>query len=83
MTSRVSVYDEIEDRFGDDSAPGVREQVSAALVNKGLTLDELDRSEAELAIYEQVVDRFGDDSTPGVREQVACALFTRASPWVG
>ena len=33
----IAVYDDIDQRFGNDTAPGVRERVATALFNKGIT----------------------------------------------
>ena len=41
----LGVYDEVVARYGDAPEPALREQVARALVNKGVTLGELDRSE--------------------------------------
>ena len=41
----VGVYDEVVARFGDATEPALREQVARALVNKGVTLGALERSE--------------------------------------
>ena len=43
----IAVYDEVLARFGDATEPALREQVAKALVNKGVTLGALERSEDE------------------------------------
>jgi TolA-binding protein len=65
-------------RFGDAPEPALREQVAKALVNKGVTLGELGRSEEAAGVYDQVVARFGDAPEPALREQVAKALRMKA-----
>ena len=62
------------ERYGDAPEPELREQVAMALVNKGVTLGALGRSEEELAAFEGVVACFGDAAEPKLREQVANAL---------
>ena len=58
-----------------DSTP---QRLSAmALVNKGITLGQLNRNEEEIAVYDQVVARFGEAAEPALREQVARALFNK------
>ncbi|MGH3791902.1 MAG: hypothetical protein ACRDQ9_14135, partial [Pseudonocardiaceae bacterium] len=69
----VEVYDQVVARFGADPEPALREQVAKALVNKGVTLGQLDRSEEAVEVYDQVVARFGADLEPAVRELAAMA----------
>jgi preprotein translocase subunit SecA len=49
--------------------------VAKALVNKGITLGDLNRSEDEISVYDEVLRRFGDATEPAMREQVARALL--------
>jgi len=58
--------------------PALREWVAKALVNKGITLGRLNRSEEEIRVYDDVVRRFGDAPEPALREQVAKALRLKA-----
>ena len=44
-------YDEVVARFGEAPEPALRERVAGALVNKGVTLGALDRSEEALGVY--------------------------------
>jgi hypothetical protein len=57
----------------------LREQVARALVNKGVTLGELGRSEEEIGVYEEVVARFGAAAELPLREQVARALGNKGA----
>ena len=59
----------------DCNESGSSEQVAAALVNKGVRLSRLNRSDEEIEVYDKVVKRFGDTNSPAVIEQVAKALF--------
>ena len=54
-----------------------REQVARALVNKGVTLGTLGRSEHEIEVYDEVVARFGAATEPALCEQVARALVNK------
>ncbi|TAN62586.1 hypothetical protein EPN18_04470, partial [bacterium] len=47
-----------------------KEQVARALVNKGVTLGVLNRSEEAIKAYNDVIERFGDAKEPGLKEQV-------------
>jgi len=51
--------------------------VARALVNKGVTLGALGRTEEEIAVYDDVVGRFGEASEPGIQEIVAQARAAR------
>ena len=73
----IAGYDDIDQRFGKDAAPGVREQVAKGLVNKGITLSHLDMPEQAIAVYDDIDQRFGRDAAPGVRESVAAGLFNK------
>jgi len=53
------------------------EQVAEALVNKGIVLGTLNRSEEAIAAYDDVVSRFADAKEPALREQTARALFNK------
>jgi tetratricopeptide (TPR) repeat protein len=74
---KLKTYDEVVSRFGQDSAPGVREAVAGALYNKGATLGQQGDVSAEIRTYDEVVKRFGQDSAPGVRGSVASALYNK------
>jgi len=63
------------DRYGDDPAPVLREQVAIALVNQGVALGMLGRPADALAAYQQVITDYRDDLAPALREAVAKALL--------
>ena len=67
-------YDEVITRFGAASEPELREHVALAMINKGVTLDQLGRNEDAVAQYDEVIARFGSASETGLKEQVARAL---------
>ena len=54
---------------------GSSEQVAAALVDEGVRLSRLNRSDEEMEVYDEVVKRFGDTNSSATLEQVAKALF--------
>ena len=54
-----------------------RRNVAIALVNKGVTLAQLNRSENALAVYDDVVERFAAAPELALREQVAMALVNK------
>jgi hypothetical protein len=55
----------------------LRERVANALVNKGVTLGALDRSEDEIAVYDDVLARVGTATELPLRERVANALVNK------
>ena len=61
-------------RYGEAPEAALRERVAKALVNKGITLGQLQRSEEAIAVYNEVVKRYGEASEAALREQVAQAL---------
>jgi tetratricopeptide (TPR) repeat protein len=77
----IAVFDEIVQRFGNDTSPAMREQAAEALVRKANLLYILPfkgkalRSEGKYeAVYDEVVQRFGNDDSPEVRSNAAQAL---------
>jgi tetratricopeptide (TPR) repeat protein len=73
----IAVYNEIDQRYGTDMLPALRERVAKALVNKGVGLGQLNRNEEEIAVYDQIDQRYGTEMLPALREQVAKALFNK------
>jgi hypothetical protein len=67
-------YEEVVGRFGEASEPEIRVQVARTLLNKGVTLGQLQRSDEALPVYEEVVARFGEASEPEIPARVAEAL---------
>ena len=47
--------------------------VAQALFSKGVTLNQHNRSEEEIAVYDDVVKRFGEATEPGLREKAVLA----------
>ncbi|MDR1890314.1 MAG: tetratricopeptide repeat protein [Zoogloeaceae bacterium] len=69
----IAAYDQLEERFGKEDSPAMRELVATALINKGAALMKQGKPEAAFAAYDQVEARFGQDESPGMREMVECA----------
>ncbi len=57
--------------------PNHRSWCARALLNKGLTLGSLGRSENEIAVYDDLLARFGAATELPLREQVAKAVANR------
>ena len=53
------------------------EEVARGLVNKGLALGELNRSEEAIAVYDEIFERFGGSDQLELLKQVARALFNK------
>jgi tetratricopeptide (TPR) repeat protein len=70
-------------RFQDRKEPQIVEQVAKAMVNKGISLWVLNRSEEEIAVYDDLIVRFQDRKEPQIVEQVAKAMVNKGiSLWV-
>jgi tetratricopeptide (TPR) repeat protein len=67
--------DDVIERCGTAGVPLSPEQVATALIDKGIMLGQLGRSEEAIRVYEDVVQRFGAASGFRLRELVAKALF--------
>ena len=74
----INIYDELDRRFGQDTAPAVRKWVAKALLHKGDMLKWQDEQAAK-AVYEELVRRFGQDTAQEVRESVEKACNNVAS----
>ena len=68
------MYDDVVSRYGNKPKAELREQVANALVNKGFSLGQLNRSEEAIAVYDDVVSRYGNKPKAELRKQVARAL---------
>jgi tetratricopeptide (TPR) repeat protein len=66
----LAAFQAVIDRYGDDPAPALREQVAAALYSQGLRLAALGRPADALAAFQQVIDRYGEDPAPALRARV-------------
>jgi tetratricopeptide (TPR) repeat protein len=77
LDQAVKAYDDIVCSFGNDEQPELLHQVALALVKKGITLGQLNRSEEAIAVYDDVVRRFGSSENAELLEQVAWALVNK------
>jgi tetratricopeptide (TPR) repeat protein len=75
--AEIKQYDDIIAQFGESNDVGIVEQVAWALVNKGVTLGQMNRAEEALSVYEDVVHRFGDRPEAGIVERVVRALYNK------
>ena len=82
----LDAYQQVIDDYRDDPSPrhhrgrggpALREQVAKAMLNRGITLGQLDRPREALDAYQQVIDDYRDDPSPALREQVAKAMLNR------
>ena len=72
----IEAYDEVLARFGDAPEAALREPVAKALVNKGVTLGVLGRSEGDRGLR-RVLARFGDAPEAALRDAAARARAAR------
>ncbi len=73
----VAIYDELDQSFGADPTPAVRQIVAISLGSKGSMLSALGKFDLEIAAYDELDQRFATDTTPAVRDLVAQALFVK------
>jgi hypothetical protein len=57
-------------RFGDSQEPALREQVSKALLNRGIGYENSDNKKMAIIDYEDIVARFDDATEPEIEELV-------------
>jgi citrate lyase gamma subunit len=77
LDEELSVYEEVERRFGSANEWIVSQMVATALVNKAMRLGALERYDDELAGYVEVAARYGGASETALQQQVAKALVCR------
>ncbi len=73
----LAVYEEAGWGFGEDDTEVHVEMVASALLNKGITLAQLDRTEQAQVACQEVVNRFGECPSPEILESVVAALFCK------
>ncbi|RUP01032.1 MAG: hypothetical protein EKK34_31270 [Mycobacterium sp.] len=74
----------VVDRYGDDPAWQVREQVADIMVNSAIESSrDSGASIAIAAFYGEIIARFGKDIHPALRYQVAVALVNRGAEFIG
>ncbi|HHQ4453934.1 tetratricopeptide repeat protein [Aeromonas hydrophila] len=73
----LTVYDKLVERFGTSDVPLVQEQVVKAILNKGVTLGQLNHLEDEIKAYDDLIQRVGTSDIPKLQGQVADALFNK------
>jgi hypothetical protein len=74
----ITVYDEMLARFRDAAEPALRERVAGAMVNKGVRLGQLNRSEDAIAVFDELLAHFGDAAEPAFRARVARSAMVPA-----
>jgi len=73
----LNMLDDLPRRFGASDAAALQERVVTSLLNKGVTLGMLGRSEEEIAAYDSIEARFGASEVVAFQERVATALFNK------
>ena len=75
LLEAISNYDDLIARFGGAEELALKEQVAKALINKGVTLGEMKKSEEEIAVYDDLIARFGGAEELALKEQVVKAIL--------
>jgi len=74
----IKAYDELIKQFKDNNELAIQEYVAKALMNKGITLGQLDgRSEDAIKAYDELINQFKDNDELVIQEQVAKALLNK------
>jgi tetratricopeptide (TPR) repeat protein len=73
----ITVYNMVEQRYGQDGNPAMRELVAKALFNKGVEVGKLHGPKQSIAVYDSLEQRYGQDNSLAMRERVAKALYNR------
>jgi tetratricopeptide (TPR) repeat protein len=76
--SALQVFDDLVARFGDGTAPEIREIVAEGIHRKAILLKELDRAPEAIASYDDLIDRYDGDDSIGQRDRVAMAFHNKA-----
>jgi hypothetical protein len=61
---RIRIYDMIIARFGESAEFAFRRHVAKAILDKGITLDELGRRAEALTVYRDMITKFGNANDP-------------------
>jgi DNA segregation ATPase FtsK/SpoIIIE-like protein len=73
----IAAYDELIEAFVDSGDLVIREQVAAAMLYKGNTLDKLGRRQEAITAYDILIARFANANEPALTEHVTTALRNR------
>ncbi|MBQ4673969.1 tetratricopeptide repeat protein [Aeromonas dhakensis] len=73
----IEMYDALIERFGTNDVVEVQKQMATALLNKGIALGQLDRSEDGITVYDELIQRFGTSDVPALQELVTKALINK------
>lgn len=71
----IAAGDRLLEQGGFDAES--RAKIARALVRKGVTLGQLNRSEEAIAVFDEVARRFGEAAEPALRAVVAGALINK------
>ena len=73
----IKIFDLLEQRYGKDPNPALREQVAQALIHKGIALGQSGRHKDAITVFDLLEQRYGSDNNPVLREHVARALVNK------
>jgi len=79
LNESIAAFSAIVERFDLSGDTDTRSWQAVALLNKGITLGQLGRSEEEVAVYDDLLARFGSAPEPSLREPVARALLNKGA----
>ena len=73
----IKGLDELIAKYRDQPEAEIAEQVAKALLNKGIVLGLLNRSDEEIQVYDELIAKYRDQPEAEIAEQVAKALFNK------
>jgi tetratricopeptide (TPR) repeat protein len=75
VESALSIYDDLLARFGAATEESLREEVASAMLEKGITLEELGRPQASIVVYDCLKERFGGTASFTLETLVYAATY--------
>ncbi|WP_165525556.1 tetratricopeptide repeat protein [Psychrobacter pygoscelis] len=75
---KIKYYDLIINKFGNSNELALQELVAKVMVNKAVSLGQLEKTQEAIAIYDAIIDKFGKSSELALQEPVAKAMVNKA-----
>jgi hypothetical protein len=77
----IAVFDELDQRYGQEADSRIREYIAMALAAKGDELSDQQKPREAMDAYRQVSQRFGEDKSAAARDTAAYSLFRESDLW--
>lgn len=85
MHSAIAIWDDLIERFGEDSELDIHVQIASAMTKKAGAMMKLGEREAAVAVCDETVRRYRASDRPDLRREVSMALELKAKSlnWMG